>query len=265
VLDSLAKLSDDDMVRIFWFAESATRDRFGKVAIAVAEALIADEQQSRDSSHWWRHGWSDVQTYHDGITIDAQAFDTLTNVFAKMLPDLPRQQNDAIFVKNVRDVYVATAPVFGLIAVRDQDSNAQRMRCGQLWQRMHLWATLHEFAMQPLNQMCETRRSRAATRIGACLWSCAVRSGRQQGLVWDNALPFTVSDSASVSQSSAILSRSFALDDSVEAPMPLGLPRSLRDRSVRAPSKRVIFKRYIWNNRQHRRLSWRSGAQSAIE
>jgi hypothetical protein len=72
-----------------------------------------------------------------------------------LLPDLPRQQNDAIFVKNVRDVYVATAPVFGLIAVRDQDDNAQRMRCGQLWQRMHLWATLHELAMQPLNQMCE--------------------------------------------------------------------------------------------------------------
>ena len=155
VLDTLAKLSNDDTVRIFWFAESATRDRFGKVAIAAAEALIADEQQSRDSSRWWRQGWSDVQTYHDGITIDAQAFDTLTTVFAKILPDLPRPQNDAIFVKNVRDVYVATAPVFGLIAVRDQDDNAQRLRCGQFWQRMHLWATLHELAMQPLNQMCE--------------------------------------------------------------------------------------------------------------
>ena len=89
------------------------------------------------------------------ITIDAQSFDTLTNVFAKLLPDLPRQQNDAIFLKNVRDVCVATAPVFGLIAVRDQDDNTQRMRCGQLWQRLHLWATLHELAMQPLNQMCE--------------------------------------------------------------------------------------------------------------
>ena len=116
---------------------------------------ITAVQQSRDSSHWWRQGWSDVQTYHDGITIDAQAFDTLTNIFAKMLPDLTRQQNDAIFVKNVRDVYVATSPVFGLIAVRDQNDDAQRMRCGQLWQRMHLWATLHELAMQPLNQMCE--------------------------------------------------------------------------------------------------------------
>jgi len=155
VLDSFATLSDDETVRILWFAESAARDRFGKVAIAASEVLIADEQQSRDSSRWWRQGWSDVQTYHDGITIDAQAFDTLTSVFAKMLPDLTRQQNDAIFVKNVRDVYVATAPVFGLIAVRDQDDNAQRMRCGQLWQRMHLWATLHELAMQPLNQMCE--------------------------------------------------------------------------------------------------------------
>jgi hypothetical protein len=155
VLDSLAKLSDHDTVRIFWFAESARRDQFAKVAIAAAEALIADEQQSRDSSHWWRQRWSDVQTYHDGITIDAQGFDTLTNLFAKLLADLPRRQNDAIFLKNVRDVYVATAPVFGLIAVRDQDDNTQRMRCGQLWQRLHLWATLHELAMQPLNQMCE--------------------------------------------------------------------------------------------------------------
>jgi hypothetical protein len=41
------------------------------------------------------------------------------------------------------------------MAVRDQDDNAQRMRCGQLWQRMHLWATVHELGMQPLNQMCE--------------------------------------------------------------------------------------------------------------
>src|SRR5262249_45233336 len=114
VLDSLAALSDHETVRIFWFAEPAKRNHFGKVAIAAAEALIADEQQSRDSSHWWRQGWSDVQTYHDGITIDAQGFDTLTNIFAKMLPDLSRQQTDAIFVKNVRDVYVATAPVFGL-------------------------------------------------------------------------------------------------------------------------------------------------------
>jgi hypothetical protein len=103
VLYSLAKISSDDTLRICWFPESALRDRFGKVAIAAAEALIADEQQSRDSSRWWRQGWSNVQTYHDGITIDAQAFDTLP-VFAKMLPDLPRQQNDAIFVKNVRNV-----------------------------------------------------------------------------------------------------------------------------------------------------------------
>src|SRR5262249_9726470 len=37
VLDSLATLSDHDTVRIFWFAESAKRDQFGKVAIAAAE------------------------------------------------------------------------------------------------------------------------------------------------------------------------------------------------------------------------------------
>jgi hypothetical protein len=140
---------------VFWYVNSAARDKFGKVAIAAAEAVIADEQQSIDSHHWWRQGWSDVQTYHDGITIDAQTFDSFTSAAAKILPDVSRQQGDAIFVQTTRDTYVTTAPVFGLIAVRDQDDNAQRMRCGQLWQRMHLWATSRGLAMQPLNQMCE--------------------------------------------------------------------------------------------------------------
>lgn len=155
ILDSLAALSIDEGIHVFWYADAGARDKFGKVAVAAAQALIADEQQSIDSNHWWRQGWPDLQAHSDGITIDAQSFDSLTDLAAKVLPDESRQQSDAIFVQNVRDNYVATAAAFGLIAVRDQNDNKQRMSCGQLWQRMHLWATLHELAMQPLNQMCE--------------------------------------------------------------------------------------------------------------
>lgn len=155
ILNSLTALSNDDSVHVFWYANSSARDKFGKIAIAAAQALIADEQQSIDSNRWWRQGWSEVQTHADGITIDAQSFDSLTDFAAKVLPDKSRQQSDAIFVQNVRDNYVATAAAFGLISVRDQSNNIQRIRCGQLWQRIDLWATLHELAMQPLNQMCE--------------------------------------------------------------------------------------------------------------
>ena len=154
-LNTLTALSNDDAVKVFWYADAAAKDKFGTYELAAAEALIADEQQSIDSNHWWRQGWADLQAHRDGITIDAQSFDSLLDTAAKMLPDQSRQQGDVVFVQNTRDIYIATASAFGLIAVHDQTDNVQRMHGGQLWQRMHLWATVHEIAMQPLNQMCE--------------------------------------------------------------------------------------------------------------
>lgn len=54
LLTSLAALADDDAVHVFWYTDSAARDKFGAYGIAAAETLIADEQQSIDSSSWWR-------------------------------------------------------------------------------------------------------------------------------------------------------------------------------------------------------------------
>jgi len=61
VLYSLAKQSDDDTVRISWFAEQLRETNLGG-SIAAAEALIGDEQQSSDSSHWQVSG----ESFHFG-------------------------------------------------------------------------------------------------------------------------------------------------------------------------------------------------------
>ncbi|QIN84551.1 hypothetical protein GBA63_19315 [Rubrobacter tropicus] len=45
--------------------------------------------------------------------------------------------------------------VAGVIAMRDDRNDAQRIKAGRLWQRMHLWATVKGLAMQPLNQINE--------------------------------------------------------------------------------------------------------------
>ena len=58
-------------------------------------------------------------------------------------------------MKNTREIHVGTARAFGIVAVRDSRDNAQRLRGGRAWQRMHLWATTQGLAMQPLNQMTE--------------------------------------------------------------------------------------------------------------
>jgi len=155
VLSAIVSLIREEDVRLFWFKDQATKDRFGRVAVDAAGALIADEQQSIDSHRWWRQDWAQLQESEDGISLDVQGLGPLLTPLAKFLPDLSRQQNDQTFVSNLRDVMVATASAFGILAVRDGLDPVQRLRCGRVWQRMHLWGTTQGLALQPLNQMCE--------------------------------------------------------------------------------------------------------------
>ena len=152
--DAIEALITEADVHMFWYREAEARARFSNAAMESAEALIADEQQSKDSHAWWRHDWDQVQETADGLTLDAQALGPITPI-AKLIPDLSRQQNDAAFVKNVREVMLPTADAFGILAARDGSDNAQRLNCGRAWERIHLWSTTQGIAMQPMNQMCE--------------------------------------------------------------------------------------------------------------
>jgi hypothetical protein len=152
--DEIETLIAEADVRLFWFKEDAARAAFSRVAVEATEALIADEQQSMDSHAWWRQDWDQLQETADGITLDTQALGPITPI-AKIFPDLSRQQNDAAFVKNVREIMLPTAAAFGILAVKDGDNNTQRLHCGRAWERIHLWSTTQGLAMQPLNQMCE--------------------------------------------------------------------------------------------------------------
>jgi len=151
-IDSLVTESN---VRLFWLKDESSRAKFGDVAIAAAKALIADDQQSMDSHLWWRQDWDQLQESADGITLDAQGLSPFISGMAKFLPDLSRKSNDESFVKNVRETMVPTAAAFGILAVPDGMDFTQRLQCGQIWQRIHLWGTTQGLAMQPLNQMCE--------------------------------------------------------------------------------------------------------------
>jgi hypothetical protein len=141
-------------VRLFWYKSKAECAQFSKVALEATEALISDDQQSMDSHRWWRQDWDQLQESADGITLDTQSLGPITPI-AKLLPDLPRQQNDAAFVKNIRETMLPTAAAFGILAVNERGDNTQRLNCGRAWERIHLWGTAQGLAMQPLNQMCE--------------------------------------------------------------------------------------------------------------
>ena len=156
VFEQLKALGSDLAdVTVFWFTTPEQRKQVGDLIVQATEALVADEQQSIDSHAWYRETWEELQAERSGITIDAQSLSMPLTLASKIMPPISRQQGDAFFLANTRDVYAATATAFGILAARDSMDNGQRLVGGRLWQRMHLWGTANGLAMQPLNQPAE--------------------------------------------------------------------------------------------------------------
>lgn len=155
IFSGINALVTESTVSLVWMRGSSSHKKFGEVAISAAEALIADDQQSMDSHKWWRQDWDELQSHADGITLDAQGMPSFILNMAKLLPDMSRASNDQSFAKNLRDTCIPTAAAFGILAVPNGMDFTSRLQCGQIWQRIHLWATTQGLAMQPLNQMTE--------------------------------------------------------------------------------------------------------------
>jgi hypothetical protein len=154
LLSKLRGLNLEPDVDVLWFTDE-NRKTIGELMVRGSEALVADDEQSRDSFAWWRESWQQLQTRRDGLTLDAQALPPTLEVAAKILPPFTREQNDAQFVAITRDRLVTTAQAFGLLIARNPRDVTQQLHGGRLWQRMHLFATTQGLAMHPLNQICE--------------------------------------------------------------------------------------------------------------
>jgi nitroreductase len=140
---------------IVWITSDMAKRQVGQLIVEAAQAIAADHEQSIDSFRWWRDSWSDIQTYKDGMTIDAAGLSPLVTALGKILPPQSREQNDQAWIQQTRDNNVKTAAAFGIVVVRDATDNAQRIAGGRLYQRLHLAAVNRGLAMQPLNQITE--------------------------------------------------------------------------------------------------------------
>ena len=168
-LEALRELGEEDPeVSVFWFATDAERRRVGDLILEATEAITADEEQSVDNLGWNRFDWDELQRYRDGLTLDVFIADPLTNFAAKVLPPPSREQSDQSWLRSTREDVVGTAAAFGILAVNDKWEDAQRLRGGRAWQRMHLWGTTLGLAMQPLNQMTERADREAQLGIEPC-------------------------------------------------------------------------------------------------
>jgi hypothetical protein len=60
--------------------------------------------------------------------------------------------------RSTKNAYVdlmLSAPLIGIVAVRDRYDAAQSLRAGQIWQRAHLLATARGIAARPCNELVE--------------------------------------------------------------------------------------------------------------
>jgi hypothetical protein len=154
-LDSLADLTGAPGLAVQWITDPAARAGMDQLLIDAAEALIADEQQSKDGFVWFRSSNDDVQNYRDGLVLDGQGLSPLVLGMAKLLPASSRTAGDQFWVEQTRTVHTATAAAYGVITTADPDARQSQLLAGRLLQRIHLTATGQDVALQHMNQITE--------------------------------------------------------------------------------------------------------------
>ncbi len=155
-LDALAHLAGDDPdLRLFMFTAEADRRRIVEVSAAANRELYSDPEVIRANERWLRFDWHEVQEYRDGLTVDAFGLPPFLTGLAKMMPAWMLRRAAAGGAKLGYSDLMLSAPLIGILAVRDRYDRDQCIRAGRFWQRAHLLATTRALAARPCNEAVE--------------------------------------------------------------------------------------------------------------
>jgi nitroreductase len=154
-LHRLTGLVSDDVVRVIFVTDKAARSELGALIIAATVRIVGDPQMSADSARWFRTGRREIAAHRDGVTVDTSGASPFLTAMSKMLPDLDAKSADQYWLAITRDTEVPTAPVLGVLLVRDRLDMPAAIAAGRAWQRLHLALTAAGLAAQPLNQPVE--------------------------------------------------------------------------------------------------------------
>jgi hypothetical protein len=158
-------LSLGDEVKVLFFEDGPRRRAFDAAVTAATRAIIADIQMIGDSDRWFRGSAAQIEAHRDGPTLEAAGLSPLKLALARTLP-LGPAANHAAWLDMTGAVQLASAPLTGLIAVRDRYDRRDTIAAGRAWQRLHLEATARGVALQPLNQPIEMIDRERQSRTG---------------------------------------------------------------------------------------------------
>ena len=138
-----------------------------------------------DSDRWFRASDSEIEAHRDGPTLGAAGLTFPTNWLARLLPVSAQMNHDGWLSQT--HAQIESAPLAGLIAVRDRYDRKTALDAGRVWQRLHLGATAHGVALQPMNQPIEMIDRERRTGRGDA-W--AKRIARLTGADWQATFSF---------------------------------------------------------------------------
>jgi hypothetical protein len=148
-----AFVSGTPSIRLFLFTGSE-KESLAKLIVSATEAIIADRQMAADNALWFRFSTDAVQQHRDGLTLDTNVIPSVLNVAAKIFPPSDEKAHRQ-WLRDTGKIHVGTAPLLGMIAVRDLYDRPTALSAGRFWQRLHLWLTARGLVAQPLNQPVE--------------------------------------------------------------------------------------------------------------
>jgi hypothetical protein len=154
-LQHLTDLVSDGSVRAIFVTDKVARSELGALIVAATVRIVGDPQMSADSARWFRTGRREIAAHKDGVTVDTSGASPFLTAMSKMLPDLDAKSADRYWLATTRDTEVPTAPVLGVLLVRDRLDMRAAIAAGRAWQRLHLALTAAGLAAQPLNQPVE--------------------------------------------------------------------------------------------------------------
>ncbi len=153
-LEFLRQTGDDQGVRVILFDEGEDRRAFDAAVVEATQAIIDDKTMIADSDRWFRSSPAEIEAHRDGPTLGAAGLSFFALAYARIFSVSP-ETSHAAWLRNTRDVQLASAPLTGLIAVSDRYDRKATLAAGRVWQRLHLSATARGLAMQPLKQPIE--------------------------------------------------------------------------------------------------------------
>lgn len=150
-----AQHRDDSTSLAVFDASSLFGRAFSEAVVTSTRALIEDDEFMRATDAWFRWTPREVNVHRSGPALDCAGLSPVLRVAAQLGPRPSEESFRTSWLASTRDVHLATAAAFGVISVRDPARPAQLVEAGRLWQRIHLEATRHGVAMQPLDQWLE--------------------------------------------------------------------------------------------------------------